>query len=329
MFLVKILVTGGAGFIGSNFIRHMCKTYPEYGIVNLDALTYAGHLENLEAVQHLDSYRFYHGSITDRQLVDKIMDAEKIEVIVNFAAESHVDRSVEQPSVFVETNVLGTQVLLDAAIKYGIKKFVQISTDEVYGELGNDGLFTEDTPLAPNSPYSASKASADMLVRAYGETFGLSYNITRCSNNYGPYQYPEKLVPTLVFHALRDESLPIYGTGLNVRDWLHVEDHCRAVDLIIHQGRDKEVYNIGGNVEKTNLDIAKIILDELNKPDSLIQFVADRPGHDWRYALDASKIAEQMNWRPRHHFESGIRETIRWYRQNQAWCTAVLASSQA
>ena len=315
---MNILVTGGAGFIGSNFILYMVNKYPHYRITNLDALTYAANLQNVAAVQHHPGYRFVQADITDRAAVEEIF-RQGIEAVVHFAAESHVDRSIADPDIFVKTNVLGTQVLLDAARKYNVQKFVHISTDEVYGTLGPTGYFTETTPLAPNSPYSASKAGSDLLVRAYHETFGLNVNITRCSNNYGPYQYPEKLIPLMICNALQDKPLPVYGDGQNVRDWLHVEDHCRAIDLVLHHGKSGEVYNIGGNNERTNLQIVKTILAELGKPESLITFVEDRPGHDRRYAIDATKIREELGWRPQYDFETGIKETIRWYRNNREW----------
>jgi len=315
---MNILVTGGAGFIGSNFILYMVNKYPHYRITNLDVLTYAANLQNVAAVQHHPGYRFVQADITDRAAVEEIF-RQGIEVVVHFAAESHVDRSIADPDIFVKTNVLGTQVLLDAARKYHVQKFVHISTDEVYGTLGPTGYFTETTPLAPNSPYSASKAGSDLLVRAYHETFGLNVNITRCSNNYGPYQYPEKLIPLMICNALQDKPLPVYGDGQNIRDWLYVEDHCRAIDLVLHHGASGEVYNIGGNNERTNLQIVKTILAELGKPESLITFVEDRPGHDRRYAIDATKIREELGWRPQYDFETGLKETIRWYRNNREW----------
>ncbi|GAW31241.1 dTDP-glucose 4,6-dehydratase [Carboxydocella sp. JDF658] len=313
----RILVTGGAGFIGSNFIRYMLKKYPEVRIVNLDKLTYAGNLENLRDIEDNPNYRFVKGDIADPVVVDQL--AAEVDYIVNFAAESHVDRSIEDPSIFIKTNVMGTQVLLDAAKKHGIEKYLQISTDEVYGSLGPTGYFTEETPLAPNSPYSASKAGADLLVRAYHETYGLPTLITRCSNNYGPYQYPEKLIPFFIKRALADEYLPVYGDGMNIRDWLHVEDHCRAIDLVLQKGRIGEVYNIGGNNERTNIEITRLILQELNKPESLIKFVQDRLGHDRRYAIDASKIKTELGWQPEYTFEQGIKETIKWYLENRKW----------
>ncbi|MEC0258404.1 dTDP-glucose 4,6-dehydratase [Paenibacillus lautus] len=319
---MRLLVTGGAGFIGSNFILYMMQQHPDYKITNMDALTYAGNLENLESVEKEANYTFIQADIADKQAVDTIFQ-QGIDVVVNFAAESHVDRSILEPEIFVNTNVLGTQVLLDAAKKYGVTKFVQVSTDEVYGSLGEAGLFSETTPLAPNSPYSASKAGGDLLVRAYHETFGLPVNITRCSNNYGPYQFPEKLIPLIISRALNDESLPVYGDGLNIRDWLYVEDHCSAIDLVIHQGKKGEIYNIGGNNERTNLHIVQTILKELGKPESLITYVEDRPGHDRRYGIDPTKITNELGWKPQHNFETGIKETIQWYLNHKDWWTRI------
>lgn len=315
---MKLLVTGGAGFIGSNFVLYMLKHHPDYEIVNIDALTYAGNLENLKSIENNPKHSFIKADITDAQAIDQLMQ-QGIDVVVNFAAESHVDRSILEPEVFVKTNVLGTQVLLDAAKKYNVTKFVQVSTDEVYGSLGETGLFTEETPLQPNSPYSASKAGGDLLVRAYHETFGLPVNITRCSNNYGPYQFPEKLIPLMISRALSDQQLPVYGDGLNIRDWLYVEDHCSAIDLVIHQGKLGEVYNIGGNNERTNVHIVKTVLEELGKPESLISYVQDRPGHDRRYGIDPTKTMNELGWKPKHSFETGIKETIRWYLDNEEW----------
>ncbi|MBG9735018.1 dTDP-glucose 4,6-dehydratase [Paenibacillus alvei] len=315
---MKLLVTGGAGFIGSNFVLYMLNKYSNYEIVNVDALTYAGNLENLTEIQDNQNYRFVKANIADAQAMDELF-REGVDVVVNFAAESHVDRSILDPEIFVKTNVLGTQVLLDAAKKYGVTKFVQVSTDEVYGSLGETGLFSETTPLTPNSPYSASKAGGDLLVRAYHETFGLPINITRCSNNYGPYQFPEKLIPLMIANALNDKQLPIYGDGLNIRDWLYVEDHCSAIDLVIHKGCNGEVYNIGGNNERTNIHIVKTILGHLGKPDSLIKYVEDRLGHDRRYGIDATKIVTELGWKPKHTFETGIQETIDWYLNNRSW----------
>jgi dTDP-glucose 4,6-dehydratase len=314
----KILVTGGAGFIGSNFIRYMLNKYPEYKIVNLDLLTYAGNLENLKEIENNPNYLFIKGDIVDRELVMNVV-GDGVNYIVNFAAESHVDRSITDPGIFVYTNILGTQVLLDVAKHYGIEKYLQISTDEVYGSLGETGYFTEETPLAPNSPYSASKTGADLLVRAYHQTFKLPVNITRCSNNYGPYQFPEKLIPLMIANAYEDKELPVYGDGLNVRDWLYVYDHCVAIDLVLHKGKIGEVYNIGGNNEKTNIEIVKLILEKLEKPESLIKYVKDRPGHDRRYAIDSSKIKKELGWEPMYTFEKGIEETIKWYLSNKDW----------
>lgn len=319
---MKLLVTGGAGFIGSNFVLYMLQQHPDYQIINVDALTYAGNLENLKSIEGNPNHTFVKADIRDAKAIDELI-GQGVDVVVNFAAESHVDRSILEPDIFVKTNVLGTQVLLDGARKYNIKKFVQVSTDEVYGTLGETGLFTEETPLAPNSPYSASKAGGDLLVRAYHETFGLPVNITRCSNNYGPYQFPEKLIPLMISKALADEQLPVYGDGLNIRDWLYVEDHCSAIDLVIHQGRNGEVYNIGGNNERTNMQIVKTILHELGKPESLITHVKDRPGHDRRYGIDPTKTMTELGWKPKHSFETGIKETIQWYLDNKDWWTRI------
>ena len=315
----NILVTGGAGFIGSNFVRHMVKTYPQYHIVNFDVLTYAGNLENIAEIEGCTNYSFIKGNIVDAHAVKQAMEAYQIDVIVNFAAESHVDRSIEDPGIFVQTNVVGTQVLLEAARQYHVEKYLQVSTDEVYGTLGKKGLFSETTPLAPNSPYSASKTGADLLVRAYYETYGLPVNITRCSNNYGPYHFPEKLIPLVITNAMEDKEIPVYGDGLQVRDWLHVADHCRAIDLVLHKGVIGEVYNIGGNNERTNLHIVKVILEALGKPESLIRHVADRLGHDRRYAIDAAKIKRELGWQPQYTFETGIKETVQWYLDHVEW----------
>ncbi|WP_319402161.1 dTDP-glucose 4,6-dehydratase [uncultured Anaeromusa sp.] len=314
----KIVVTGGAGFIGSNFVRYMVDKYPEYELINLDCLTYAGNLENLSACAEKPNYRFVKADIADTAAVESVL-AQQVDAIVNFAAESHVDRSIKDPGVFVRTNVVGTQTLLEGARKYKIKKYLQVSTDEVYGTLGQEGYFSETTPLAPNSPYSASKAGADLLVRAYFETYGLSVNITRCSNNYGPYHFPEKLIPLVITNALEGKEIPVYGDGLQVRDWLHVTDHCRAIDLVLHKGIDGEVYNVGGHNERTNLHIVQTILKELGKSEALIKHVSDRLGHDRRYAIDAAKISEQLGWKPLYTFESGIKETVQWYLDNQEW----------
>lgn len=319
---MKLLITGGAGFIGSNFVLYMLQQHPDYQIINVDALTYAGNLENLKSIENNPNYTFVKADITDVAAMDALI-GQGIDIVVNFAAESHVDRSILEPEVFVKTNVLGTQVLLDAAKKYSVTKFVQVSTDEVYGSLGATGLFTEETPLTPNSPYSASKAGGDLLVRAYHETFGLPVNITRCSNNYGPYQFPEKLIPLMISRALADQALPVYGDGMNIRDWLYVEDHCSAIDLVIHKGVNGEVYNIGGNNERTNVHIVNTVLQELDKPDSLITYVQDRPGHDRRYGIDPTKIMTELGWKPKHTFETGIKETIQWYLNNREWWTRI------
>ncbi|MEW5953094.1 MAG: dTDP-glucose 4,6-dehydratase [Bacillota bacterium] len=320
----RILVAGGAGFIGSNFIRYMLNKYQNYRLINLDKLTYAGNLDNLEDVASDPKYAFVRGDIAEGALVEQLF-GEGVDYIVNFAAESHVDRSIIEPDLFVRTNVVGTQVLLQAAYRHRIKKYVQISTDEVYGSLEETGLFTEDSPLLPNSPYSASKAGADLLVRAYHMTYGVPVNITRCSNNYGPYQHPEKLIPLFVANALEDKELPLYGDGRNVRDWLHVLDHCRAIDLVMHRGKNGEIYNVGGNNEQSNLEITRLILGILGKPESIIKFVADRPGHDRRYAVDAGKIQGDLGWQPGYDFVRGIKETVRWYVENRDWWQKVRA----
>ncbi|WP_230931974.1 dTDP-glucose 4,6-dehydratase [Priestia sp. TSO9] len=316
---MNILVTGGAGFIGSNFVRHMVETYPSYGIVNYDLLTYAGNLENLKDIESHENYTFVKGDINNKELVDHLVKYHNIDVIVNFAAESHVDRSITEPDIFIKSNVLGTQALLDVAKANNLKKYVQVSTDEVYGSLGETGYFTEETPLAPNSPYSASKAGADMLVSAYHETFGMNVNITRCSNNYGPYHFPEKLIPLMVTNALEGKELPIYGDGKNVRDWLHVKDHCAAIDLVIHKGAPGEIYNVGGHNERTNNEIVHLIVEKLNAPKELIKFVEDRLGHDRRYAIDPTKLTTELGWNPKYTFDTGIVETIQWYLDNQDW----------
>lgn len=322
---MKLLVTGGAGFIGSNFVRYMVNKYPEYLIVNLDLLTYAGNLENLKDIEDKPNYKFVKGDLADREFINDLFEKEQFDYVLNFAAESHVDRSITNPDIFVRTNIQGTQILLDAAKNIGVKKYLQVSTDEVYGTLGETGYFTEETPLAANSPYSASKAGADLLVRAYNETFGLPVNITRCSNNYGPYHFPEKLIPLMIINALNDKELPVYGDGLNVRDWLHVEDHCQAIDLVLHKGKDGEVYNVGGNNERTNIEIVKTILEQLGKPESLIKYVKDRPGHDRRYAIDATKLKEELGWKPKYNFETGIEQTINWYLENQEWWKNIIS----
>ena len=313
----KILITGGAGFIGSNFVRYMLDKYDNYEIVNLDSLTYCGNLENLREVENNSNYTFCKGDITDKDLVFEI--TADVDYIVNFAAESHVDRSIEDPEIFIKSNIFGTQVLLDAAKEHSAQKYLQVSTDEVYGSLGKTGYFREDTPLAPNSPYSASKAGADLMVRAYNKTFDLPVNITRCSNNYGPYQFPEKLIPLMISNALENKPLPVYGDGMNIRDWLHVYDHCSAIDLVLHKGKIGEIYNIGGNNEKKNIEIVKLILQNLNKPESLIEFVKDRLGHDRRYAIDSAKMQNELGWTPKYTFETGIAETIKWYLDNREW----------
>lgn len=315
----NILITGGAGFIGSNFVHYMLEQFKDYQIVNLDLLTYAGNLDNLKDVENNEHYTFVRGDIGNYELVDYLVKTHKIDVIVNFAAESHVDRSITDPGVFVKTNVLGTQNLLDIAKANNIEKYVQVSTDEVYGSLGETGYFTETTPLAPNSPYSASKAGADMLVLAYAETFGMNVNITRCSNNYGPYHFPEKLIPLMVTNALQGKELPIYGDGKNVRDWLHVKDHCAAIDLVIHKGKSGEVYNVGGHNERTNNEIVHLIVDYLKVSKDLIKYVDDRLGHDRRYAIDPTKLEKELGWKPQYTFDTGIVETIEWYLANCEW----------
>lgn len=322
---MKLLVTGGAGFIGSNFVRYMVNKYPNYQIVNLDELTYAGNLENLKDIEDAPNYKFVKGDIADRDFINDLFQKEKFDYVLNFAAESHVDRSITNPDIFIKTNIQGTQVLLDASKNINVKKYLQVSTDEVYGTLGETGYFTEETPLAANSPYSASKAGADLFVRAYNETYGLPVNITRCSNNYGPYHFPEKLIPLMIINALNDKDLPIYGDGLNVRDWLHVEDHCQAIDLVLHKGVDGEVYNVGGNNERTNIEIVKTILKHLGKPESLMKFVKDRPGHDRRYAIDATKLKTELGWKPKYTFETGIEQTINWYLENQEWWENIIS----
>lgn len=312
----KMLITGGAGFIGSNFIHYILSKYNDYQVINLDKLTYAANLDNLKDIEDNKNYRFIHGDIVDQEFIFKLFENEKFDIVINFAAESHVDNSILNPQIFTITNILGTQVLLDACRKYNIKRFHQVSTDEVYGELpldDNSILFTEKTPLNPSSPYSASKASADMLVKSYYRTYSLPITISRCSNNYGPYQHLEKLIPLMISKAINNDNLPVYGNGLNVRDWLHVYDHCTAIDLIIHEGKIGEIYNIGGNNEKSNIDVVKIILKELGKSEKLIKYVNDRPGHDLRYAIDSTKIKTALNWKPVYSFEKGILDTIKWY----------------
>ncbi|WP_301109827.1 dTDP-glucose 4,6-dehydratase [Sporosarcina sp.] len=339
---MNILVTGGAGFIGSNFINYLLSTY-ENTIVNVDLLTYAGNLENLNGSSNNPQYHFIKGDITDRTLMDEIFHRFEVDVVINFAAESHVDRSIEDPSIFVKTNVTGTNVLLQSAKEYWMinqpdescvkykdgVKFIQISTDEVYGDLKDGGYFTEKTNLAPNSPYSASKASGDLMVRAYYETYNLPAIVTRCSNNYGPYQFPEKLIPLLIHRANQDQKLPIYGDGNQVRDWLYVEDHCTAIDAVLHKGVAGEVYNIGGNNEKTNIEIAKRLLHLLGKSEELIEFVKDRLGHDRRYAIDHTKITQELGWSPSYTFEEGIEKTVTWYLENQDWLDRIYSDTYA
>src|SRR5437868_6265366 len=317
-----LLVTGGCGFIGSNFIRHLIETDPAVPIVNFDALTYAGNPANLADLEGHPRYRFVRGDVADRDAVRAVV-GQGVSGIIHFAAESHVDRSIQDSGPFVRTNIVGTQVLLDAAREFKVPRYVQISTDEVYGTLGPTGAFTEETPLAPNSPYAASKASADLLVRSYVHTFGLNAVITRCSNNYGPYQFPEKLIPLFISNLMADKPVPVYGDGLQVRDWIHVRDHNRAVELVWRNGRAGEVYNIGGRCEKTNLELTHTLLDLIGKPKSLIRYVQDRPGHDRRYAIDCSKIERELGWRPTIAFAEGLADTIRWYKENQAWVNTI------
>ena len=325
---MNILVTGGAGFIGSNFVYYMLNKYSDYRMVCLDKLTYAGNLSTLKKAMENPNFRFVKGDISDREFVFNLFEEEKFDIVVNFAAESHVDRSIEDPGIFLKTNVIGTQVLMDASRKYGVKRYHQVSTDEVYGDLPLDRpdlFFTEETPLHTSSPYSASKAAADLLVLAYFRTYKLPVTISRCSNNYGPYHFPEKLIPLMIIRALNDEKLPVYGDGSNVRDWLYVEDHCFAIDLIIHNGRVGEVYNIGGHNEKTNLEVVKIILKELGKSEDLITYVKDRPGHDLRYAIDPTKISNELGWQPTTRFEEGIKKTIKWYLDNKEWWKEIIS----
>ena len=325
---MTILVTGGAGFIGSNFIFYMLEKHKDYRIVCLDKLTYAGNISTLSSVLNSPNFRFVKSDICDRESVYRLFEEEHPDMVVNFAAESHVDRSIEDPEVFLRTNILGTQVLMDACRKYGIQRYHQISTDEVYGDLPLDRpdlFFTEETPIITSSPYSASKASADLLVLAYHRTYGLNVTISRCSNNYGPYQFPEKLIPLMIANALNDKSLPVYGEGLNVRDWLYVDDHCKAVDLILHKGRNGEVYNIGGHNEMRNIDIVKIICKALGKPETLITYVSDRKGHDMRYAIDPTKIHNELGWLPETEFSVGIEKTIKWYLDNTDWWKNIIS----
>jgi dTDP-glucose 4,6-dehydratase len=321
----RVLVTGGAGFIGSNFVRMLLDEQDDCFVVNLDKLTYAGNLENLQGYMDHKNHFFVRGDICDLSLVQGLLEKHDIEYIVNFAAESHVDRSITGPKVFIDTNVSGTLSLLQAAVKVNIKRFLQVSTDEVYGSLGDEGMFVETTPLSPNSPYSASKASSDLLVRAFGHTWGLAYNITRCSNNYGPYQFPEKLIPLMIHNAQNDKSLPVYGDGLNVRDWLYVYDHCSAIWKVLTEAKPGEIYNIGGCNEKANIEVVKVLLSHLGKPESLITYVKDRPGHDLRYAIDAGKIMNDLAWSPSVTFEQGMKSTIDWYLSNQKWLDNVVS----
>lgn len=325
---MKFLITGGAGFIGSNFIYYQLQNHPEDEFICLDALTYAGNLETLQLAMKHDNFKFVKGDIADRAFVYELFAAEKPDIVVNFAAESHVDRSILEPELFLKTNIIGTGILMDACRKYGVKRYHQVSTDEVYGDLPLDRpdlFFTEETPLHTSSPYSASKASADLLVLAYHRTYGLPVTISRCSNNYGPYHFPEKLIPLMIINALHDKKLPVYGTGENVRDWLYVEDHCSAIDLIIRKGRVGEVYNIGGHNEKTNLEVVKTILKELGKGEDLIAFVKDRPGHDRRYAIDPAKIHKELGWLPQTSFAEGIKKTIKWYLANESWWQRIIS----
>lgn len=325
---MKILVTGGAGFIGSNFMHYEVKKYSEDSFVCLDALTYAGNYNNIKDLERFDNFKFVHGDITDRDFIYKLFEDEKFDIVINFAAESHVDNSIKNPGVFLTTNVIGTGVLLDACRIYGIQRYHQVSTDEVYGDLPLDRpdlLFTEETPLHTSSPYSSSKAGADLLVMAYARTFGLPVTISRCSNNYGPYQFPEKLIPVVISKALKDEKIPVYGTGENVRDWIHVIDHNIGVDMIVRNGKEGEVYNLGGHSERTNLELVKTILKQLGKSEDLITFVADRKGHDLRYAIDSSKVERELGWNRTYTFENGIKETVDWYLNNQDWIENILS----
>ncbi|MDD6122124.1 MAG: dTDP-glucose 4,6-dehydratase [Solobacterium sp.] len=319
---MKILVTGAAGFIGSNFMYYELDKHPEDEYVALDLLTYAGNLKNLDGIKDRPNYKFVRMDIRDRENIYKLFEEEKFDLVVNFAAESHVDRSIKDPEVFLRTNIIGTEVLMDACLKYGVERYHQVSTDEVYGDLPLDRpdlFFTEETPLHTSSPYSSSKASADLLVNAYHRTYGLKTTISRCSNNYGPYQFPEKMIPLMINNARHDKSLPVYGDGLNVRDWLHVYDHCSGIDLVMRKGAIGEVYNIGGHNERHNIEVVKTILKTLDKPESLITYVSDRKGHDLRYAIDPTKIETKLGWKPKYNFESGIKETIEWYMNNQEW----------
>ncbi len=325
---MKFLITGGAGFIGSNYLYYVTNKYPNDNFICLDALTYAGNYNNIKDLEVKDNFQFICGDITDREFVDQLFKKQNFDIVINFAAESHVDNSIKNPSIFLTTNILGTQVLMDACRKYGIKRYHQISTDEVYGDLPlnrSDLKFTEETPIHTSSPYSSSKASADLLVMAYYRTYGLPVTISRCSNNYGPYQFPEKLIPVVISKALRDEPIPVYGKGENVRDWIHVIDHNIGVDLIVREGRVGEVYNLGGHSERTNLEVVKTILKQLGKPESLITYVTDRPGHDLRYAIDSTKVEQELGWKLTYNFEDGIKETVNWYLNNQDWIDNILS----
>ncbi len=325
---MKFLITGGAGFIGSNYLHYVTHKYPNDFFVCLDALTYAGNYNNIKSLEELDNYKFVHMDITNREAVYQLFSDEKFDIVVNFAAESHVDNSIKNPEVFLTTNIIGTEVLMDACLKYGIKRFHQISTDEVYGDLPLDRLdlkFSEDTPLHTSSPYSSSKASADLLVMAYHRTFGLDVTISRCSNNYGPYQFPEKLIPVVISKALKNEKIPVYGNGKNVRDWIHVHDHNVGVDMIVRNGRSGEVYNLGGHSERSNLEVVKTILKQLGKSEDLIEFVSDRPGHDLRYAIDSSKVEKELGFSLSYNFEDGIKETVDWYLNNKDWIDNILS----
>lgn len=325
---MKFLITGGAGFIGSNYCHYVTNKYPNDYFVCIDALTYAGNYNNIKELENKENFKFVKGNINDRELIYKLFEEEKFDYVINFAAESHVDNSIKNPTIFLETNIIGTSVLMDACVKYGIKRYHQVSTDEVYGDLPLDRpdlLFTENTPIHTSSPYSTSKASADLLVMAYHRTYGLPVTISRCSNNYGPYQFPEKLIPVVFSKAMRNEKIPVYGTGENVRDWIHVYDHNVGVDLIVRNGRDGEVYNLGGHSERTNLTVVKTILKQLGKSEDLIEFVTDRKGHDLRYAIDSTKVEKELGWTRTHTFEEGIKETIDWYINNQAWIDNILS----
>ena len=319
---MRFLITGGAGFIGSNYLHYVVNKYPNDYFVCLDALTYAGNYNNIKDLEKEENFKFVHGNITDREFIDRLFEEEKFDIVINFAAESHVDNSIKNPGIFLTTNILGTQVLMDASRKYNIKRYHQVSTDEVYGDLPLDRpdlLFTETTPIHTSSPYSSSKAGADLLVLAYYRTYGLPVTISRCSNNYGPYQFPEKLIRVVISKALNDEPIPVYGKGENVRDWIHVIDHNIGVDLIVREGRVGEVYNLGGHSERTNLEVVKTILKQMNKPESLITYVTDRPGHDLRYAIDSSKVEKELGWKRTYNFSDGIKETVDWYLNNEEW----------